>query len=225
MSLPWRPQESARTQASRRTKRTDDALWILFASPIVGGEVVVDLFVYVLRPLRLRSAIDYVELERLRQRDAGRQTLLRGWPFLPGWFLTADDFLARRSLLLVLLAPGNVLFLGHRLMLSPQVFADNCDVFGRDFSPIATDMTGKKIPRLLTSFFKHSQRAGGSDDLTEREARLHALLFALSASWKCLASSPALARCASQYSSGSKIQIDGRSASVITQSLSPALVR
>jgi hypothetical protein len=80
--------------------------------PHSRGEVVVDLFVYVLRPLRLRSAIDYVELERLRQRDAGRRTLLRGWPFLPGWFLTADDFLARRRLLLVLLAPTKVLFLG-----------------------------------------------------------------------------------------------------------------
>ena len=49
------------------------------------------------------------------------------------------------------------------------------DVFGRDFSRVTTDMTGKKIPRLLARFFKRSQRAGGCDHLTEREERLHAV--------------------------------------------------
>ena len=49
------------------------------------------------------------------------------------------------------------------------------DVLGRNFSPITTDMTGKKIPRLLTSFFKHGQRAGGGNNLTQCEQRLHAV--------------------------------------------------
>ena len=49
------------------------------------------------------------------------------------------------------------------------------DVFRGNFSPITTDMTGKKIPRLLACLFKHDQRAGGGDHLTEREERLHAL--------------------------------------------------
>jgi hypothetical protein len=34
-------------------------------------------------------------------------------------------------------------------------------VFGRNFSPITTDVAGKKIPRLLARFFNRSQRAGG----------------------------------------------------------------
>jgi hypothetical protein len=66
-------------------------------------------------------------------------------------------------------------------MLSPQDFADNCDVFGRDISPAAADMAGKKIPRLLTGFFNRSQRTGGGNNMTKREERLHALFFAASA--------------------------------------------
>ena len=34
------------------------------------------------------------------------------------------------------------------------------DVFGRNFSPVTTDMTSKKIPRLLAGFFNRSQRTG-----------------------------------------------------------------
>lgn len=49
------------------------------------------------------------------------------------------------------------------------------DVFGRSFSPIAAGMTGKKIPRLLARFFKRDQRAGGSNNLTQCEERLHAV--------------------------------------------------
>ena len=97
----------------------------LFASPNVGGKVVVVLFVYAFCSLCLRGAIDYVDLERVHQGGAGRRTLLRGWPFVPGCFLTAGGFLARQSFLLVLLAPANV-FGEHRRMLSPEGFADNC---------------------------------------------------------------------------------------------------
>jgi len=81
-------------------------------------------------------------------------------------------------------------------MLPPQDFADNCDVFWRDVSPVTVDMASKKIPRLLARFFNRSQRAGGSNQLTECEERLHALVFSASADWKCFASTPALARCA-----------------------------
>ncbi len=49
------------------------------------------------------------------------------------------------------------------------------DVFGRYVSPITTDMSSKKIPRLLACFFKRSQRAGGGNNLTECEERLHAV--------------------------------------------------
>ena len=48
-------------------------------------------------------------------------------------------------------------------------------VFGRNFSPITTDMTSKKNPRLLARLFKRSQRTGGSDHLTECEERFHAV--------------------------------------------------
>jgi len=49
------------------------------------------------------------------------------------------------------------------------------DVFRGNFSPITTDMTSKKIPRLLARFSNRSQRAGGGDQMTECEERLHAL--------------------------------------------------
>ena len=49
------------------------------------------------------------------------------------------------------------------------------DVFRGNFSPVAPDMTSKKIPRLLARFFKRSQRAGGSDHLPECEERFHAV--------------------------------------------------
>jgi hypothetical protein len=48
-------------------------------------------------------------------------------------------------------------------------------VFGGNFSPITTDMTSKKIPRLLACSFERRQRTGGGDHLTECEERLHAL--------------------------------------------------
>jgi hypothetical protein len=48
------------------------------------------------------------------------------------------------------------------------------DVFGRNFSPITTDVASKKSPRLLARLFKRSQRTGGRDHLTECEERLHA---------------------------------------------------
>ena len=48
-------------------------------------------------------------------------------------------------------------------------------VFGRNFSPITTGMTGKKIPRLLACLFKRGQRTGGSNNTTECEERLHAV--------------------------------------------------
>ena len=57
-------------------------------------------------------------------------------------------------------------------------------------------MASKKFPRLLAGFFNRSQRAGGGNHITKGEERLHALFFAASAAWKCLASTPALARCA-----------------------------
>jgi hypothetical protein len=37
------------------------------------------------------------------------------------------------------------------------------DVFRGNFSPITTDMTSKKIPRLLARFSNRSQRAGRGD--------------------------------------------------------------
>src|SRR5579864_2571145 len=46
---------------------------------------------------------------------------------------------------------------------------------GGNLSPIATGMTGKKIPRLLACLFNRSQRTGGSDHLPECEERLHAV--------------------------------------------------
>ena len=70
------------------------------------------------------------------------------------------------------------------------------DIFRRNFSPVAADMSSKKFPRLLARFFNRGQRTGGSNHLTECEERLHALFFAASAAWKCLASTAASARCA-----------------------------
>ena len=55
------------------------------------------------------------------------------------------------------------------------------DVFGRDFSPITTDMAIKKLPRQLAGFFNRSQRTGGCNNTTKREERLHALLFSVRA--------------------------------------------
>ena len=69
------------------------------------------------------------------------------------------------------------------------------DVFRGDFSPFAANMTSKKFVRLLARFFKRSQRTGGGSNMPKREERLHPLLFSARAAWKCLASTPALARC------------------------------
>ena len=55
------------------------------------------------------------------------------------------------------------------------------DVLGRNFSPVVTDMAGKKFPRLLAGFFNRSQRAGRRNHTTECEERLHALVFSASA--------------------------------------------
>ena len=49
------------------------------------------------------------------------------------------------------------------------------DVFGRNFSPITTDMTTNKFPLLLARLFKCGQRAGGGNEMPECEERLHAV--------------------------------------------------
>jgi hypothetical protein len=84
----------------------------LFAPPKVGGDVVnfFNLFLYTFRRFHRRSDTHHVDLERLHQCGTSGRTLLRSWPFLRGWFLTAGGLLARGSLLLVLLAPLDGLF-------------------------------------------------------------------------------------------------------------------
>jgi hypothetical protein len=54
------------------------------------------------------------------------------------------------------------------------------DVFRRNFSPIATDVASKEVPRLLAGFFNRSQRTGG-ECVTKLEEGLCALVFAASA--------------------------------------------
>jgi len=48
-------------------------------------------------------------------------------------------------------------------------------VFGWNFTPVTIDVASKKIPRLLTSFFKRGQRTGGGNNMTKCEERFHAL--------------------------------------------------
>ena len=55
------------------------------------------------------------------------------------------------------------------------------DVLRRNFSPVVTDMAGKKFSRLLAGFFNRSQRTGGGNHMTECEEGLHTLLFSASA--------------------------------------------
>jgi catechol 2,3-dioxygenase-like lactoylglutathione lyase family enzyme len=71
----------------------------------------------------------------------------------PGWseFVTGETTLALHP------ASDKIVFLG---------------VLGRNFSPVATDMTSKKIPRLLARLFKRSQRAGGTIFAAHRQETL-----------------------------------------------------
>ena len=50
------------------------------------------------------------------------------------------------------------------------------DVFGRNVSPITTDVTSKKCPRLLARFFKRGQCTGGYGD-DRPEVNQPAVLF------------------------------------------------
>lgn len=63
-------------------------------------------------------------------------------------------------------------------------------------SPIAGLMAGKVGRKVVARYLNCCKGTGRRDQLTKGEERLHALVFSASADWKCLASTPALARCA-----------------------------
>jgi hypothetical protein len=73
------------------------------------------------------------------------------------------------------------------------------------FSPITGLMAAQVGRKVVARYPNCCQGTGRRDHLTECEEQLHALPFSASAAWKCLASTPALARCAQVivYSIGS----------------------